>query len=1307
MNRMAESRQSVKSIFLAACKLEGQAREQYILDACGDDFNSLQQLRQLLSAHQCSTHPLDRGCLPKLNAANMIELGESIGAYRLIKEIGEGGFGVVYQAEQSEPFQRIVALKIVKAGMDTRAYLRRFEAERQTLAMLNHPGIAALFDGGSTDLGRPYFVMEFVQGDRITEYCKQFKLTLDQRLELFESVCAAIEHAHQRGVIHRDIKPSNILVSRQTGETLAKVIDFGIAKIISESQTNDDHTVAGDFLGTPMYTSPEQALGRSIDTRSDIYSLGMVLYELVAGRPALNPEVIRGLSQSNALRYASESSPTRPSQILKSAANSNRAAEDIDHPAEASPMELLSIKRLRSELDPIILKAISKEPGQRYASVSELVADIQRFRYHQPVQARNQSTGYVLKKLIARNKRTAAFVLSLAATVVCMLFVSLFTNVRLNSLLERAVRAEKSLSETSHEAKLQAQNALLNQARSHAHSRRAGQRFDSLDALRNSLKIEIDFKDRLDQFRTVAAAAIALPDIRPRRIFDFPGQHAETAISSRLDLLGYLDVASNRFRIIDLLSQKTIMELEAGDWHFSEYDYRGPRFSPDSQYLVYSKVVEDKPRLHLWRINSVEPMKDFGATAVSVSFRPDMKQCAVTHNDGTILILDFPSLRESGRLQVGEQKSTLDWDKSGARFSVWQKNEISVHDANSLQILCQRESKEGLFDWHDWHPDGRRIVSITDRGKVILWDAATGELLEEIVDSISYGNLVKFSNSGRYLALNNWTDHLRIIDMETGSLILQSNARGTTLEFSAEDRILTADIQATHVNIFDFHPAQEVQVVAAIQGGRFEAENRSEAFSPDGRWLALTTSTGVSLLDIHHGLIQHELPIPQNRPIGWFEDSFVTIGADGVVHWPCDSSDPTRLKIGPPEQLLSIEAIGTWSTDASGNYLVGGTSTQVGLLIDRQRKSIEVLASGDIRAGGIDRTGRWISMGTHGQPSTTTLWEASESLPKQVHKLPIGVLARFSADADWFVATGLGTQKWTMGDLQRPELISEHSQGVCLSPDSQLLGIEAAGDKVDILGMPSGKKLLTVSAPDPTRLRLLTFSRDNSRLYAVGRETSLLYIFDLPLIEKELRELGMSIQVPWPHSELPRKSGSSSDKEFELDFNIGDYPKWEQSALLARQGDRWLNAGEHEKAIELYRQSVELNPSGSQALNNLAWLLALDGTAQIEFDEALTCARQSVRSTPFLASHWNTLAYACWKAGNFAESLTAVRESIRRNLPANDPFDSLIEVVALYKTQQRDLALEKWRLIQATKISDDKQYLQLFQEAERILGTDP
>lgn len=902
MNRMAESRQSVKSIFLTACKLDGQARQQYILDACGDDLNALQQLRQLLDAHQCSTHALDRGCLPKSHAAGLMQPGDSIGPYRLIKEIGEGGFGVVYQAEQSEPFQRTVALKIVKAGMDTRAYLRRFEAERQALAMLNHPGIAALFDGGSTDLGRPYFVMEFVQGSRITEYCKQYKLTLDQRLELFETVCAAIEHAHQRGVIHRDIKPSNILVSRQSGETLAKVIDFGIAKIVSESQANDDHTVAGDFLGTPMYTSPEQALGRSIDTRSDIYSLGMVLYELVAGRPALDPEVIKSLSQSNALRYASETSPTRPSQLLKTVANSLRNADGVDRPAKEIPVELQSIKRLRNELDPIIMKAISKEPSQRYASVSELVADIQRFRSHQPVQARNQSTGYVLKKLIARNKRTAAFVLSLAATVVCMLIVSLFTNFRLNALLERAVKAEKSLSETSYEAKLQAQNALLNQARSHAHSRRAGQRFDSLDALRKSLKIEVDFKDRLDQFRTVATAAIALPDIRPRRIFDFPGQHAETAISPRLDLLGYLDVASNRFRIVDLPSKKTIMELEAGDWPFSEFDYRGPRFSPDSQYLVYSKVVEEKPQLHLWRINSVEPLKDFGASAVSISFRPDMKQCAVTHNDGTIQILDFPGLRESGRLQADGLKPNLDWDKSGARFSVWQANQISVYDAKNLEFICRHKSSEYRFDWHDWHPDGRRIVSITQLGKVILWDADTGELLEEIVDSISQGTVVKFSNSGRYLALSNWSDHLRIIDMETRSLILQSNARGTTLEFSAEDRLLTADIQPTHINVFDFHPAQEVQVVAAIKGGRFEAENRSEAFSPDGRWLALTTSTGVSLLDTHQGLIQHELPISQNRPIGWFKDSLVTIGADGVVHWPCNSSDPTRLKIGPPEQ---------------------------------------------------------------------------------------------------------------------------------------------------------------------------------------------------------------------------------------------------------------------------------------------------------------------------------------------------------------------------------------------------------------------
>jgi len=331
--------------------------------------------------------------------------GDQIGPYKLLQQIGEGGCGVVFMAEQEAPVRRRVAIKVVKPGMDSKNVIARFEAERQALALMDHPNIAHVFDAGATASGRPYFVMELIRGIKITDYCDQNSLTTIQRLELFAEVCNAVQHAHQKGIIHRDIKPSNILVSTSAdGKPLPKVIDFGIAKATT-GQRLTDNTVFTAFemlIGTPAYMSPEQAALTSIDvdTRSDIYSLGVLLYELLTGATPFDTHDLLKAGLDEVRRVIREREPIRPSTRLSTMMAPDLTLVSQHHRAE--PPKL--IRQVRGDLDWIVMKALEKEPARRYAAAHGLAIDVQYYLDGEVVTARPPSVFYKYRKLVARNK---------------------------------------------------------------------------------------------------------------------------------------------------------------------------------------------------------------------------------------------------------------------------------------------------------------------------------------------------------------------------------------------------------------------------------------------------------------------------------------------------------------------------------------------------------------------------------------------------------------------------------------------------------------------------------------------------------------------------------------------------------------------------------------------------------------------------------------------------------------------------------------------------------------------------------------
>jgi serine/threonine protein kinase/Flp pilus assembly protein TadD len=419
---MAHPHERELEVFEAALELPPEQRDAFVTQASAADPDLLKRVRALLHAAENGADFLAPITPNPAQALPAIEKpGDRIDRYKLLEQIGEGGCGVVYMAEQEEPIRRKVALKVIKLGMDTRQVIARFEAERQALALMDHPNIAKVHDAGATATGRPYFVMELVRGLRITDYCNEKKLPTPKRLELFVQVCQAVQHAHQKGIIHRDLKPSNILVTVNDGVAVPKVIDFGIAKATSGERLTDKtvFTAFHQFIGTPAYMSPEQAelTNVDIDTRSDIYTLGVLLYELLTGLTPFDASELLQAGLDEMRRTLREKEPARPSTRL-----STLGADQLTATARLQGLEPPKLINLvRGDLDWIVLKCLEKNRARRYETANALLIDIQRHLSHEPITAGPRSRLYAFQKTIRRHKVGFAA----AAAVLLTLFLGL------------------------------------------------------------------------------------------------------------------------------------------------------------------------------------------------------------------------------------------------------------------------------------------------------------------------------------------------------------------------------------------------------------------------------------------------------------------------------------------------------------------------------------------------------------------------------------------------------------------------------------------------------------------------------------------------------------------------------------------------------------------------------------------------------------------------------------------------------------------------------------------------------------------
>ncbi len=788
---MNHSLQDDALLFSAALAMPAAERARFVARACGNDAARRQRVEDLLRSHKDSGEFLEESLSSRLQPNQRLEyeikLGDLIGRYKIVQKIGEGGCGAVYEADQEEPVRRRVALKVIKLGMDTKTVVARFEAERQALALMDHPNIAHVLDAAATDSGRPYFVMELVRGIAITDYCDHNRLPTKQRVQLFIQVCRAVQHAHQKGVIHRDLKPSNILVTLHDGEPVPKVIDFGIAKATQGRLTDRTlFTAFEQFIGTPAYMSPEQAecTELDVDTRSDIYSLGVLLYELLAGCPPFEPRSLKAAGLDEIRRIIREVDPPRPSNRLVGLTKADHLTAAKNR--TTTPAQLSA--QLRGDLDWIVMKALEKNRSRRYETVNDFASDAQRHLQNEPVLARSPSAAYRFRKLVARYKApfTAAAVVLLTLVVGTTLSTWRFLEERKSR--QRAVIAEQS--EAHERVRAQEAQRTAEQSRGEAELSQREAENQRHTAEESQRQAEADRrvaeKARHDAEQAQTAAVLAR-------------QHAETAQQSALTAARTLSAhlyAADMYAVQTMLREKGDLsgvqrilrahlpqpgeaDLRGLEWNYAWQQSQGDKllswrtqqgivrdlvFSPDGRFLASSGRGEpgEQGHVRVWDAASRRLLAQFVDTEC-ISFSPDGTQLLTVTRSGHVHLW-----------RTGSWEALGDFPTANVTPTPNQRIEIAISPTDTIIAICPDSAygKLGgtvwLYDYKSqkeiarlddagcrlaFTPDGAHLITgSTQQGMINIWNVSQGVIKKQL-GPVGYISSLSVSRDGRTLAV--------------------------------------------------------------------------------------------------------------------------------------------------------------------------------------------------------------------------------------------------------------------------------------------------------------------------------------------------------------------------------------------------------------------------------------------------------------------------------------------------------------------------------------------------------------------------
>ena len=1012
--------------------------------------------------------------------------GDRIGRYKLREKIGEGGCGIVYVAEQEEPVRRKVALKIIKLGMDTKEVVARFEAERQALALMDHPNIARVFDGGATGgaeslianrqspipAGRPYFVMELVRGTKITEFCDQNQLSTAERLKLFIQVCHAIQHAHQKGVIHRDIKPSNVLVSRHDDVPVPKVIDFGIAKAIGERLTEKTlYTSYDQFMGTPAYMSPEQT-GLSdldIDTRSDIYALGVLLYELLAGRPPFDPRRLAQAGLEAMLRTIREKEPPRPSTRLSKLAREEQTTTAQRRATEAPKL----IHLLRGDLDWIVMKCLEKNRARRYETANALAQDIENHLSHQPVTARPPSTVYRVQKFVRRNKVMVTAGAMVGIALVLGITISTWQAVRAN--LERAraeVNEQKAVQSEAREAQ-QRQDA---EAHAYAADMYSAHQALLADDLGKTLLL-------LDRYR--------------------PG-------TGREHLRGF------EWRY---LAAETRSEAQAMDTSSTKAAFR-LALSPDGRTLAvgcYDGAIELRDPATLQCTATIES----NALWATVAFSPKGDLLAATGTNGVIQLWQLHPTRVVGLLFHTNFTICSSFSPDGKHLAAycWPAG-VWIWNVESHQVVrhyAEFESAGIIGGKVCFSPDGRHLAIGDAVGRIHLLDWAGDRAVTNFQAHNGAVTSLVYSPDGRVLASGGGYSNCEILlwnpmTSESVGTLAGHRAWISDLRFSADGRWLVSGSADQTIRIWD---VVRRRALRKLRGHRTPVGNI--VLSPDNatilsggilaRW-ALSTNPPSS----------HRVELPGLRPFcgaAFLDDgnSVIDVRADGavVIH---------DLSVG--RQAIVLDALGTNNSrlavaPKSGLLAYGSKDGWVRIWSLRDNRMVTNLAVAPGPPGVVwpwlvfsKAEDRFLGLETHwvGNKGKAKVWETQTWGQLSAFEVsPVAARAEFSLDGQTLVlGHGDGTVTWW--DCTRGVKLGEargHREGIyglAFSPDGSRLA-SVGGDGTVALYDARTRRLSADWVGFFNVLGSVAFTPDGTRLATGLGQHSAVRLWDL----KTRREL--------------------------------------------------------------------------------------------------------------------------------------------------------------------------------------------------------
>lgn len=829
--------QSEREIFAEALACSGpEERLEFLNRECGESSPLREAVEALLADHSSLGDFLEPPEVRREKELKIDDLtGTSLGPYTLIKLIGEGGGGSVYLAQQTTPVKRQVALKILKLGLDTSNVISRFETERQTLARMEHPHIARVIDAGTTDEGRPFFIMEYVPGESVTEFCDSRRLPVKERLEIFIRICRAIEHAHQKSVIHRDLKPSNILVREQENLPLPKVIDFGVAKAIDPLGGDALHlTIHNLIVGTPAYMSPEQAdlENQDIDTRADIYSLGVILFELLAGTTPLQATLPDAADTAKALKVLRESDPPRPSSYLKSC-----TSQEIEVTAanrSRSPGRL--IHEVRGDLDLIVMKCLEKNRTRRFGSASELARDLELYLNGAPIMARAPSWNYRMGKFVSRNRLAVIFSGALLATLVVFVFVSFAfalrakkaeeaqsaLRIQAESEREQAIRSAEEANLRQYVANINlAHQAVLNGNLSNArlllepwasstigdNDLRGFEWYYLMEKCQGDSHFALphfgcpinalSFSPEGDQLAIATRGQIDIWSVEENRItLSFPFDARWVEFSKTEKLL----IASGREGVVvfDLISE--VMVWEQRGRHLS------CTLAPDGQTLA----VSDRRGTTVWATTNWTQVNFIPGATGSPTFSPDGQFMASESKDGVAI---WPLsgetkpvlLEDSPRFFFGGQNFRFTAD--GRRLVFARNSEptqegyvVAVYDietgfeVGSLPRGSNQDAHTGVISSMSFASGGSTFATSSWDHSVRLWDLETGLLRRSLLGHVGEVWSVALSPDGTLVASGSKDGEVRIWPTEKGSDLSMINGPWTPLAFSPDgESILAGD----------------------------------------------------------------------------------------------------------------------------------------------------------------------------------------------------------------------------------------------------------------------------------------------------------------------------------------------------------------------------------------------------------------------------------------------------------------------------------------------------------------------------------